>query len=209
MPAPTDFKNSLKLYLRLFAYLKNYRIRVILTFVCMVLSAASTDYVMYQFKPLVNGAFLHSEDPQGVFHRLVYFTVPLTFLAAIVRALSTYGQDYLNRYLGQRVVQRLRNDLYSHFLTLPMSYFNTQRTGSLASRITNDVQILQDSMISAVGQGTYSGLMVLALAGLLVFLDWQMAFMAMVVFPVALYPIFQYGRKSVRPPERGRAFYRT
>ncbi len=160
----------------------------------MVLSAGSTAYVMYQFKPLINGAFLHTDDPGGVFSHLVYFTVPLTFLAAIIRAVSTYGQDYLNRYLGQRVVQRLRNDLYSHFLTLPMSYFNTQRTGGLASRITNDVQILQDSMISAVGQGTYSGLMVLALAGLLVVFRLEDGFSGLGCFSGGALPNF-----SLRP----------
>lgn len=195
MPESSGFKHSLKLYLRLLAYLKPYRLRVGLAFAFMVLSAGSTTFVMYQFKPLINGAFLQTTDPSEVYRRLLYFTVPVTFLAALLRALSGYGQDYLNRYLGQRVVQRLRNELYVHFLQLPMSYFNAQRTGGLASRITSDVQILQDSMINVVGQGTYSGLMVGALAGLLIYLDWRLAFVALVVFPVALYPIFRYGRK--------------
>jgi len=150
---------------------------------------------MYQIKALLNGAFLQTNDPVGVFNHLICFTVPLTFIAALIRASSGYGQDYLNRFLGQRVVQRLRNDLYSHFLKLPMAYFNAQRTGGLASRITSDVQILQDSMINVIGQGTYSGLMVVSLIGLLVYLDWKMAFVALVVFPVALFPIFRFGKR--------------
>jgi len=205
MALSTGFKGSLKLYLRLLTYLRPYRFKMVLAFICMLLSAGSTTFVMYQFKPLLNGAFLQTNDPEGVFQHLV-FTAAITFLAALLRASSGYGQDYLNRYLGQRVVQRLRNDLYTHFLKLPMAYFNTQRTGGLASRITSDVQILQDSMVNVIGQGTYSGLMVLSLIGLLVYLDWEMAFVALVVFPVALYPIFRFGKKIRKASGEGQTF---
>jgi len=195
MPDTQDFKFSFKLYLRLLGYLRPYRARVVLALVCMILSAGTTAFVMYQLKPITEGAFLKTDNPAVTFQHLVYWTLPLTFLVAILRALSGYGSDYLNRYLGQRVVQNLRNDLYAHFLKMPMSFFNTHRTGVLAARITNDVQVLQDSMTNIVGQGTKSALTVIALAGLLFYLDWQLALLALVVFPVGLYPIFRYGRK--------------
>ncbi len=203
MPAGTDFKNSLKLYLRLLVYLNDRRGRVVLALACMGLSAGSTALVMRQLEPIINEAFLKTADPAGTFQHLAYFTIPVTFMIAIVRALSGYGQDYLNRYLGQRVVQRLRNDLYSHFLKLPMTYFNSQRTGGLASRITSDVQVLQDSMINVVGDGINSGLTVIALASWMVYRDWQLALLAFVVFPVALYPIFLYGRKIRQASREG------
>jgi subfamily B ATP-binding cassette protein MsbA len=161
----------------------------------MILSAGSTFFVMDQLKAIFDGAFLKTDNPIGVFHHLIYWTLPFTFFAAILRAVSGYGQDYLNRYLGQRVVQTLRNNLYEHFLKMPMSFFNTQRIGVLAARITNDVQVLQDSMTNIVGQGTYSALMVISMTGLLIYRDWQLALLALVVFPLGLYPIFRYGRK--------------
>src|ERR1700677_925907 len=190
-----DFKSSYKLYLRLLGYLRPYRGRAVLALICMILSAGTTAYVMYQLKPIIDGAFLKTDNPTATFQHLIYWTLPFTFLAALLRAISGYGQDYLNRYLGQRVVQTLRNNLYEHFLKMPMSFFNTQRIGVLAARITNDVQVLQDSMTNIVGQGTYSALMVIALTTLLIYRDWQLALLALVVFPVGLYPIFRYGRK--------------
>ncbi|HVZ80356.1 MAG TPA: ABC transporter ATP-binding protein [bacterium] len=195
MSSKSGFRQSLGLYLRLLAYLKPYTGRAVLAVSSMVLAAGSTTFVMYQLKPIINATFLKTGDADGTFHQLAYVTVPLTFAAALLRALTSYGQDYLNRYLGQRVVQRLRNDLYTHFLKLPMSFFNVHRTGGLAARITSDVQVLQDSLINVVGQVMNSGLMVLGLAGLLIYLDWQLAAMALVVFPLALYPIYRYGRK--------------
>jgi subfamily B ATP-binding cassette protein MsbA len=76
-----------------------------------------------------------------------------------------------------------------------MSFFNAQRIGGLSSRITNDVQVLQDSMMNIVGQGTASFITVVSISGTLFYMDWQMAFVALVVFPIALYPIYRFGRK--------------
>ncbi len=195
MQASKDFKSSFKLYLRLLAYLRPYKARVVLAFICMVLSAASTAFVMYQLKPIMDATFTHTDDPMGTYRHLAYFIVPLTLLGALIRSLSGYGSDYSKRYLSQRVVQRLRNDLYSHFLKLPMAYFNTQRTGGLAARITNDVQVLQDSVSNIVLQGTDSLITVVIIASVLFYRDWELAFVALVVFPVALFPIYRYGRK--------------
>jgi ATP-binding cassette, subfamily B, bacterial MsbA len=190
-----DFKSSFSLYLRLLGYLKPYRSRVILVLICMVLSGVTTAFVMYQLKPIMDATFTNSSDPLATFHHLVFFTIPLTIIAALIRSVSGYGFDYLNRYLSQKVVQHLRSDLYNHFLKLPMSFFNAQRIGGLASRITNDVQVLQDSIMNIVGQGTQSFITVITIASVLFYMDWQLAFVALVVFPIALFPIYRFGRK--------------
>ncbi len=203
MTASTGFKHSYKLYKRLLAYLKPYKARVALDMVFMIISAGATAFVMYQFKPLINAAFIKTDDPAGAFNHLVYFTVPVTFVVAMIRYSTGYGQDYLTGFLGQRIIQRLREELYSHFLTLPMAYFNAQRTGGLAARITSDVQILQDTIISGIGRSISSGLTTVALAVLLIQLDWKLAFVALVVFPLALFPIYRFGRKIRRASGEG------
>ncbi len=203
MSSTAGFKTSLKLYMRLLAYLKPYRSRVILNFLLMVISASATGFVMYQFEPLINATFMKTDDPSGTYRHLVFWTVPITLFAAMLRYSAGYGQDYFTGYLGQRIVQQLRADLYSHFLTLPMSYFNAQRTGGLAARITNDVQILQDTIISGIGRSFSSGLTAAALAVVLIHLDYQLAFVAFVVFPIALLPIYRFGRKIRRASGEG------
>ncbi len=161
---------------------------------------------MYQLKPIINGAFIVSDHPEETFHTLVYVTLPLTFLAALVRALSGYGQAYYIGYIGQHMIQKLRNNLYSHFLTLPMAYFNSQRTGALASRITSDVQVLQDSIPNVVGGGITSTLTTLSLVGVLIYLDWKLALMALVFFPFALFPIYRFGRRIRRASGAGQQY---
>jgi ATP-binding cassette, subfamily B, bacterial MsbA len=203
MPSSTAFKTSFRLYLRLLAYLRGYRLRVFSAIACMALSAGSTAFVMYQLKPIMNAAFLQTERPSETFHHLWAFIIPLTLAAALLRALSSYGQAYFSGYLGQQVIQMLRNDLYSHFLAMPLSYFSAQRTGSLSARITNDVLKLQEAIVNVVAGGLSSGFNALALTGLLFYLDWKMALVALVVFPLALAPIYRFGRKIRRASGEG------
>ncbi len=198
MPETSKPKFSVKIYLRLLAYAKEYPWRIRLLGLSMLLSALSTSFVMYQLKPILDGTFVITDNPTEKFNHLIYFVLPLTFGAAAIRALSGYGQQYYIGYLSQQIIQKLRNNLYAHFLTLPMAYFNSQRTGGLATRITSDVQKLQDSITNVVGGGVTSTLTGLSLVLVIIYLDWKMALIALVVFPLALFPIYRYGKKIRR-----------
>ena len=172
----------------------------------MILSALSSTYVMYQLKPIFNGAFIVTDHPDEAFHTLVYVTIPITILGALIRAFSGYGQAYYIGYIGQNVIQKLRDKLYSHFLTLPMTFFNSKRTGDLASRISSDVQVLQDSIPNVVGGGITSSLNSIGFIGLLIYLDWKLAFWALVFFPFALYPIYRFGRRIRKASGTGQQY---
>lgn len=198
--------NSFRLYLRLLGYLEGHRGRGFLTVLFMVVSAASTGFVMQQLKPITNETFLKSPDPQGTYAHLLTYIIPLTFLAAVVRGLSGYGRDYYMRALAQVVVQKLRNHLYGHFLTMQMSYFESQRTGGLAARITNDVQVLEDSVTSVIGQGLSASITAVVFIGFMVHTDWQLSLAAFVVFPLTLGPIFHFGRRIRRASGEGQQF---
>ncbi|HUO58195.1 MAG TPA: ABC transporter ATP-binding protein, partial [bacterium] len=186
---------SLKLYLRLLVYLGGHKFRAFLAILCMILSALSTGVVMKQLEPIMNETFLKSADPQATFSHLLTFVIPVTGAAALLRAFSTYGKDYLTRSLSQVVIQKLRNNLFNHFLTLPMTFFDSQRVGGLAARITNDVQILEDSVFNVVGQGLSSCIMAVTLVAFMAYTDWELTVMALVVFPLTLGPIYHFGRR--------------
>lgn len=191
-------KSSLRLYFRLLGYLNDHQGRSVLAVLLMIVAAGATGIVMKQLEPIANGTFQQSANPQDTYDHLLFWVIPITLAAALVRGISGYGRDYLMRSLAQVVVQKLRNGLYGHFLTMPMAYFNTQRTGGLAARITNDVQVLEDSVTTVVGQGLSSTITAAALMGFMVYTDWRMSLAAFVVFPLALGPIFHFGRRIRR-----------
>ena len=61
----------------------------------------------------------------------------------IAKNIFGYVQTYFTEYLEQRVLYRIRRDVYAHILDLPLSYFDRERAGHLISKVTNDVSMLR------------------------------------------------------------------
>ncbi|RNA66328.1 ABC transporter ATP-binding protein [Alteribacter keqinensis] len=116
----------------------------------------------------------------------------------IVQAVSTGFSIYLLTYVGEYVVRSLRIRLWNKVLRLPVSYYDTNRTGETISRITNDTNIVKalitNHLVSAVtGVISIAGAVVI-----LLFLDWQMTLVMLSVVPVILFIIIPLGRKMYR-----------
>lgn len=197
--------SSYELYKRLLGFLRPYRSEVFFALACMISVSLTTVGLAYLIKPIIDGAFLKTADPVAQYHHLLFFTLPLAFALAVLRAASTFGQSYTMGYLSQRVVQTIRDGLYKRFITLPIAYFTRQTTGSLGARITNDVLILQESVTSVLGTAVSSTLMMISLIGYVLYLDWKLALVALVAFPLAFYPIIRFGKKMRHASGEGQA----
>jgi subfamily B ATP-binding cassette protein MsbA len=197
--------SSYELYKRLLGFLKPYRPQVIVALTCMIFVSLTTVGLAYLIKPIIDGAFLKSPDPMAQYHHLLFVTLPLAFVLAVLRAASTFGQSFTMGYLSQRVVQAIRDGLYKRFITLPIAFFTRQTTGGLGARITNDVLILQESVTSVLGTAVSSTLMMVSLVGYVLYLDWKLALVALVAFPLAFYPIIRFGKKMRHASGEGQA----
>jgi subfamily B ATP-binding cassette protein MsbA len=98
-------------------------------------------------------------------------------------------------YIGHRVVADLRYDLYRHIQLQPLSFFTKNPTGTLMSRITYDVNLVRDTVSEAVTSILKDTFTLIALVFVIFYRDWKLALIAMVVFPIAIYPITAFGRK--------------
>jgi subfamily B ATP-binding cassette protein MsbA len=105
-----------------------------------------------------------------------------------------FALNYMLRYMGQRVVQRFRDDLFTKILSLPISYFDANSTGTLMSRNTNDVNMLQSSVptIVSVVKDTLS---VLGLLGFVFYLNPKMALIVVLVYPIFFHPFIILSRR--------------
>ena len=82
---------------------------------------------------------------------LVY--IPIVVLILItVKGLASFGQDYSIEYVGQQVIMRLRDEIYRHIQSLSMNFFAHIQSGTLVSRITNDVNLLQTAAASLIAE---------------------------------------------------------
>jgi len=115
-------------------------------------------------------------------------TLNLVVVAFVVSALvywaATYAQTYLVGWIGQRVLQDLRIRLFAHLQTLPVGFYARRRTGVIISRLTNDVQALDQLVTDGVVTLFGSTLTLAGTAVILVVLDLELALITFTVFPL-------------------------
>ena len=125
---------------------------------------------------------------------ILNFVVLAVIAIAIFGALSSYFEKYLTTSVGQWVMHDLRRVLYSHIQRLSLSYHDQKRTGDLISRVTTDIDAVQN-LVSSVLLGMLVN--VLTLAGMvlvMLYLNWQFTLIAMLIAPGLFLVVFYYTR---------------
>jgi subfamily B ATP-binding cassette protein MsbA len=109
--------------------------------------------------------------------------------AGLSRGLFSFGSGYLTDWIGQRVVTDLRNQLTTHLQQLDLAFFNRQRAGQIVSRITADVTLVRSTVTDALTSLFQDVTRLVALVGVAVYMDWVLALLSVLLFPVAGLPI--------------------
>lgn len=162
--------------------------KFLLAMLCMVGVGASTSSMAFLVKPVLDEIFL--EKNQAAIRWLPLMII----LVYLVKGLCTYLQHIIMSFIGQRVVADLRALLYRKIQIQPLSFFTGNPTGVLISRITNDVSYIQGAVSEAV-TSLFKDTFTLAFLIFVVFYrDWQLALVAMLIFPLTVYPIAKFGR---------------
>jgi subfamily B ATP-binding cassette protein MsbA len=118
---------------------------------------------------------------------------------------ARYVQEYFVKTAGQLVVQDIRNDLYSHSMALSMRYYGRTSTGSMMSRILNDVGILQRSAADVLVEAVRESFTLVGLTASAFYSDWRLASLAFLVLPAAIVPGSIIGRKIKSYSRRSQA----
>jgi subfamily B ATP-binding cassette protein MsbA len=180
-------------YLRLLKYLRRYMFPyVALAVASMLLLSATQGAIPFLAKDLVN-QISKTRDPAGLHMLLLAILVLFT-----VRALASFGNNYLDDYVGQKVTLDLRSELNEHLQWLPLSFFNQTSTGAMTSRVIVDVTLIAsattDGIFSLIGD-SISLVTVLAAA---FYIDWKLTLIAAIVFPAAVLPLIQFSKQMRR-----------
>ena len=106
------------------------------------------------------------------------------FVLTVVAAIFRYGEYLLLQKAANRVIQKMRNDVYQHIQTLPIRYFDNLPAGKVVARITNDTEAIRELYVTVLSQFVSSGMYILGIYIALFFLDWKMAMIALFVLPI-------------------------
>ncbi len=174
---------------QLLQLIKENSLRLFFGALCSAAMAASTSCAAFLMKPVIDEVFVRQEMTKL---KIIPFLVVGLFL---LKGLGYYGQEYFMNYVGQGIIKRLRDSLYVHIQDLPFSFFQEERTGALMSRITNDVNIMQNMVSRSVTGLMRDTLSIIGLTGVILYMDWKLALLAFIVLPVAFYPIIEFGRR--------------
>jgi len=177
---------------RILQYVKPYKSRLAIAMVCMVIVASMAGAQAYMIKPLLDEIFFKQD-------RTMLTLVPLAILGIfLVKGVFSYIYSYYLVKVGQSVIRDLRNLLYSHIQSLPLSFFLKKPTGELISRILNDVSLIQGAVSNVLVGILKDTCQVIFLIGVIFYQDWRMALIAMVSLPLVVYPIINFGRRHRR-----------
>lgn len=183
---------------RLLSYLRPYRARVTLATLAMLLDSAAALAGPY----LVSLAI----DRHLVPRRLEGLDL-LVFLFLIIQAagwLGSFGQTYLMAWVGQRVISRLREELFSHLQNLTLDFFDRHPAGLLISRVISDVNAIQELITAGVVQVLDDLVTLGGIVGVLVFMNLRLALVSLITLPLLVYTATAFRQRVLRAYRRVR-----
>ncbi len=172
---------------RLLGYARPYRGRFVAATSAMILYAAATAAVAALIRPVIDKVL-----PTGAGLRSWCTALLVVY---IIKGSSAYASTYLMTDIGQRVVRDLRDRLFRHILDQSATFFSRRTTGQLMSRITNDVNQVQQAVSETIGDLLREGLSVIGFAAYLFYVDWRLALVAVTGAPLVVYPLVRFGKR--------------
>ncbi len=211
-----------QLFLRVLRYATPYRARIILAVVSLILIAILNAVSIGSLQPIFDGLFAAEGGGAGISlpspimavlgQQLVQFQAFLQahristltfiggalFLIFLAKGTLIYIQQLHTRYVAEAIQRDIRNDLYAHLHTLPLGFFSRRSTGEIMSRFSADVEGLGDAATNLFRNALKEPFNIIGLIVLLFLIKWQLALLSLLVLPIAILPIVQFGSKIRR-----------
>jgi ABC-type multidrug transport system fused ATPase/permease subunit len=164
----------------LVSLLRPYRVRVALMFVSLLLATAAA-----LAPPYLAGRAIDDGIRAGDTRALTVIVIAFV-AAAVINWAATYVQTFLINWVGQRALQDLRIELFQHLQRLSIGFYSRNKAGVLISRLTNDVQALDQLVTDGISTLFSATLTLVGTAVILVLLDVNLAMITFLTFPVLL-----------------------
>jgi subfamily B ATP-binding cassette protein MsbA len=187
---PIADSRSIPLIKRLWAsFIRPHAGWLVIASVAMALVAGTTAATAYLMDPVVNEVFVNKNAS------LLWLVGGAVLLTFVVKSVAAYAQDALLVLVGQRVVADVQRRLFAHLLEQDVALFQSRGTGTLISHFTFDVQALRQAVSNAIVSVGRDGLSVILLFGVMVYQDWILSLITLIVAPLSAIPIDRLGRR--------------
>lgn len=182
----------MNLYKRILSYVKPYLHVLAAALLCTVLAAAGNLYLPWIIKDMVDKVLA---DKDAFMLNMIAASIVAIFL---FRGIFFYGQNYLMSWVGQHVIIDIRGEVFRKLQRLSMSFYDKNKTGTIMSYVTNDVNALQGAMIENTIELVTEGFILLGSICAMVYLDWKLTLFTFCTFPAVLWFMNFFGKKIRR-----------
>lgn len=187
----------MSVFKRLILYMKPYWWRILIACIASSAYGGLDAGFAYMVEPLLKKIFVTKD----VF---IFSILPFAIIAIFIfRALCRYLNDYFMRTAAQLAVQDVRNEIFRKNVFLDLRFFHRNKTGSLMSRVVNDVGMMQDGVGGIITSLFRDFIGLVTLLGVIFYRDWELALISILVIPVTIYPAKVLGTKIKKTARKG------
>ncbi len=173
---------------RIFSYLKPYTLQFILVFVTIIISAA-----VGLLPSLITGRIV-DEALIGEDMALLIKLVLAAFGTVVVSQLIGVLESYISAWISARIIFDMKNQMYRHLLSMPQSFFSSEKQGDIFTRMNSDIDGV-NSVVSSTLTNVVSNLATVVTTLVALFsMSWQLAIVGILAIPLLLLPTKQAGR---------------
>ncbi len=179
MSLSADTQRDLRLYRRLFEYAWPHKGVFLLSVLGAVMLSATAAGFAALMKPLMDEGFVGRRPD-------VIQIIPLVLVVLFVfRGIGNFLSQYAISWVGRRIIADIRNAVFAHLTRLPCAFYDLHPSGMLISKLLFDVEQIANAVNNAIFVVIRDGLTVLALFALMLYLDWKLTLIFLVLAPVS------------------------
>ena len=175
---------------RLLHYLRPYTWYVVLG-IALSMVVSALEAVRPYFTKIAVDVNIKNHDAHGLLVTALLFLSVLT-----LRGVLQYFNSYLTQWIGQRTIYDLRMEIFRHLQNLSLRFYDKNPIGRLITRVTNDVEVLNDMFSSGIVMVFSDVFMIMGILWFMFSMNWQLAIVSLSVLPFLFYGTFLFRKKA-------------
>lgn len=177
-------------------YMSAYKKEFTFAILGMVAVAIGTTATAHILKPVLDDIFINKDQEML---KLIPFAIIGVFA---IKSLGRFVQTYYTVYIGNDIVRKLRDKLTLHLMYQDIAYLNKMRSGELLSRITNDLNRIQNVVSNQIPSMLVKSMLIVTLTGYVIYQSPKLAFYFLIIMPLALFPLQILAKKMKKYSKR-------
>ena len=181
--------DSKNLYARLLGYVKPYRWAFAGSILAMAIGGAAEGSFAWFLKNMLSTLFVEGNEKYAIWAALGI--VLIFFISGLSHFISGYGMQWV----GNKVILDFRNQMFQRLIRLPIPFFHQATTGTLMSKISNDVYGVQLAATTALNSMVRGGVTLVVLLGTMFYFNWKLTLIIFATVPILGFIINVFGRR--------------